>query len=126
MFLQARLEKFQSVGCVSWVDSTGLAPKLMKKFSPPPDTSKVLENSLNVSACDASIRNPVEFVPGSVQFCHEFWEKKILVSCPNKLEMLSWIRAQMKCLTGKGCMATTPTLRPTEQGACHIFPLGEV
>ena len=96
IFLQARLEKFQSVGCVSWVDSTEFAPKLVKKFSPPPDTSKVLEKSLNVSACDASIRNPAEFVPGSVHFCHEFWEKKILVSCPNKLEMLSWIRDGVK------------------------------
>ena len=76
MFPERRY-KFESCGTVT--------PDLpfMSKFSGiVPHYKEVLEKKIPVGPMDALFRDEKDFIPGSLQFNLEFWEKEILVGHP--------------------------------------------
>ena len=90
-FLRIRERSFQHVTDIEWKDLTGTKPTLEKRFQQPPDVLKVKANETWVSACDATFRDPKQFVPGTLKFCLQFWET-ILKNHPEKHELLGWLR----------------------------------
>ena len=90
-FLRTRERSFQHVTDIEWKDLTGTKPTLEKRFQQPPDILKIKANGTWVSACDATFRDPKQFVPGTLKFCLQFWET-ILKNHPEKHELLGWLR----------------------------------